>query len=123
MRRTKRKMPVRNSKRFKWWIKNNYKFLIIIGVVCLIVTLILVHEVYQFGRTRNMELLLNKSWREIYHGQGGFSLQDIETLKRRYPNVNWEDTTTGQHRYTTEERRRESRRRAGAKKKLRKRKE
>ncbi len=121
--RTKRRVPVQNRKRFKWWIKNNYVFLIITGVVCLIVTLILILEIYQFERTRNMESLLNKSWSDIHWKQGGFSAQDIEILKRRYPNVNWEDSADRQKFYIIEERKRENRSRDRARERLRKEKE
>lgn len=89
--RTKRKVPdlPPPKKRFKWWIRNNYVFLIIVGVVCLIATLILIFEVSQYERTRNMEALLQKSRRSMRFG--GITDQDVEVLKKRYPNVNWDD--------------------------------
>ncbi|MGR3302277.1 MAG: hypothetical protein ACUZ8I_07210 [Candidatus Scalindua sp.] len=117
--KTKRRIPVQNRKRFKWWIKNNYIYLIIVGAVCLAMALILIFEVYQFERTRNMESLLNKSWKDIRWGQGGFSDQDIETLKRRYPNVNWEDTADRQRWHIKQERKRENRSRKRATEKFR----
>jgi hypothetical protein len=116
----RRRIRVQNRKRFKWWIRNNYIFLIIIGAVCLILTLILISEVYHFERTRNMESLLNKSWSDIHWKQGGFSAQDIETLKRRYPNVNWENSADRQKWYSIEERKKENRSRDRATEKLRK---
>jgi len=111
MSRPKRRLPdlPQPRKRFKWWIRNNYIFLIIVGVVCLIATLILIHEVFQFERTRNMESLLNKSWRDIRWGQGGLSDQDVETLKKRYPNVNWEDTADRQRWHTKQKNERRDR--------------
>ncbi len=106
-------------KRLKWWLKNNYIFLIIVGAVCLVAALILISEIFQFERTRNMETLLNKSWRDIRWGQGGLSDQDVETLKKRYPDVNWEDTADRQRWKLIQERERESRSRRRATESLR----
>lgn len=119
--RNRKKIPDLPSpkKRFKWWIKNNYIYLIIVGVVCLAAALILISEVSQFERTRNMEALLNKSWHDIHWKQRGFSSQDMETLRKRYPNVNWEDSVDGQRRYKSENLKRERMGRLRAKKGIR----
>ena len=77
------------KKRLKWWFRNNYVFLIIVGAVCLIATLILVYEVSRFERMRNMEALLQKSRRDMHWG--GITDQDVDVLKKRYPNINWDD--------------------------------
>ncbi len=63
----------------------------IVGAVCLIITLILVYEISHFERTRNMEVLLQKSRRDM-HWKTGMTDQDVEILKKRYPNINWEET-------------------------------
>jgi hypothetical protein len=89
--RTKRKIPDPLRKRLKWWFKNNYMYLIIVGVVCLVAALILVFEVYRYERTRNMEALLQKSRRDMHWD--GITDQDVEVLKKRYPGINWD----GQH--------------------------
>lgn len=57
--------------------------------MCLIATLIFVFEVSRYERTRNMEALLQKSRRSMRFG--GITDQDVEVLKKRYPNVNWDD--------------------------------
>jgi hypothetical protein len=90
MRQKRSKIPdlPRPKKRLKWWFKNNYMYLAIVGFVCLIAAIILIFEVYQFERTRNMEALLQKSRRDM-HWQG-ISNQDVEVLKKRYPDINWE---------------------------------
>jgi hypothetical protein len=74
-------------KRLKWWFKNNYIYLIIVGGVCLAAALILIFKVSRFERTRNMEALLQKSRRQMHWG--GITDQDVEVLKKRYPNINW----------------------------------
>ncbi len=87
--RTKKKMPELPRKRFKWWVKNNYLFLIIMGVVCLVAALILIFEVNRHERMRNMETLLQKSRRDMHWG--GITDQDVEVLKKRYPDINWDN--------------------------------
>ncbi len=77
------------KKRLKWWIRNNYMFLIIVGVVCLVAALILISEVSFFERTRNMEALLQKSRRSMR--RGGITDNDVEVLRKRYPDINWEN--------------------------------
>jgi hypothetical protein len=79
----------RPRKRLKWWFKNNYMYLLIVGCVCLIAAIILISEVYQFEKTRNMEALLQKSRRDMHWK--GISDQDVEVLKKRYPDINWEN--------------------------------
>ena len=56
-----------------------------------------------------MESLLNKSWKDIRWGQGGLTDQDVETLKKRYPNVNWEDTADRQRWHTKQKNERRDR--------------
>ncbi|MFQ5685364.1 MAG: hypothetical protein ACE5GV_01760 [Candidatus Scalindua sp.] len=122
MRRRKRKIPVQKRKRYKWWIKNNYIFLMIVGVVCLIITLILIYEVSNFERTRNMEALLQKSRRDM-HWEKGITDQDVEVLKKRYPNINWETTWDRSRWIGGKQEERERRSEAKAKQKLRQRKQ
>ncbi len=88
--KSRQKIPVPPRIKFKWWFKNNYIFLIIVGVVCLVAALILIFEVYRHERTRNMEALLQKSRRDMHWGSG-INDQDVEILKKRYPNVNWDN--------------------------------
>jgi hypothetical protein len=114
MRQKRIKIPdmPRQKKRLKWWFKNNYIFLIIIGCGCLVAALILISEVYQFEKTRNMEVLLQKSRRDM-HWQG-ISNQDVEVLKKRYPDINWENQYDRErwHRAGNVEKERQARRRA-----------
>ena len=76
------------KKRLKWWIRNNYTFLIITGIVCLIATLILIYEISRYERMRNMEALLQKSRIDMHWG--GITDSDVNVLKKRYPNINWD---------------------------------
>ena len=121
MRKTKRRVPVQNRKRFKWWIRNNYIFLMIAGAVCLILTLILIYEVSNFERTRNMEALLQKSRRDL-HWKTGITDQDVEVLKKRYPNINWETTWDRSRWVKGNQAEKERRSEAKARQKLRQRK-
>jgi hypothetical protein len=61
-----------------------------LGVVCLVAALILIFEVYRHERTRNMEALLQKSRKDMRWG--GITDNDVEVLKKRYPNINWDST-------------------------------
>ena len=121
MKRTKRRVLVQKRKRFKWWIRNNYIFLTIIGVICLIVAIIVIFEVYNFERTRNMEALLQKSRREM-HWESGITDQDVEVLKKRYPNINWEENLERQRWLSGQKSIKEARSRDMARQKLRQRK-
>ncbi len=87
--RTKRKVPYLPRKRLKWWFKNNYVYLIIVGVVCLVAALVLIFEVRRHERMRNMEALLQKSRRDMHWG--GITDQDVEVLQKRYPDINWDN--------------------------------
>ena len=58
--------------------------------MCLIATLILIYEISRYERMRNMEALLQKSRREMHWGSG-ITDQDVEVLKKRYPDINWEN--------------------------------
>ncbi len=87
--KTKKKIPISPRIKFKWWFKNNYIYLIIVGVVCLVAALILIFEVYRHERMRNMEALLQKSRRDMHWG--GITDQDVEVLKKRYPDINWDN--------------------------------
>ncbi len=87
--KTKKKIPVTPGKKLKWWFRNNYKYLIVVGVVCLVAALILIFGVYRHERMRNMEALLQKSRREMHWG--GITDQDVEVLKKRYPDINWDN--------------------------------
>lgn len=62
---------------------------------------------------------MNKSWRDIHWKHGGFSDQDIETLKRAYPDVNWENTFDRKRWLDIQRGKREARSKARAKQKLR----
>ncbi len=86
--KTKKKIPIQTRVKFKWWFKNNYVFLIIVGAVCLVAALVLIFEVYRHERMRNMEALLQKSRRDMHWG--GITDQDVEVLKKRYPDINWD---------------------------------
>ncbi len=119
MRKTRRRVPVQNRRKFKWWIRNNYIFLMIVGAVCLIITLILVYEISHFEKTRNMEALLQKSRQDI-HWKTGITDQDVEILKKRYPNINWEKTWDRSRWVHGNEAMRERRSKAKVKQKLRK---
>ena len=120
MRRKKRIITNKLSlkKRLKWRIKNNYVFLIIVGVVCLIATSILIYEVSRFERMRNMEVILQKTRRSM-HWKGGITDQDIEVLKKRYPNVNWENQHDRRRWMGTQKDHKELRSIEGAKRRLR----
>ena len=92
MTRARRRIPdvLSPKKRLKWWFKNNFLYLIIVGVVCLITALILISEISLFERTRNMEALLQKSRKDMRWG--GITDRDVEILKKQYPNINWDNT-------------------------------
>ena len=99
------------KKKLKWWIRNNYAFLIIAGIVCLIATLVLIFEISRYERMRNMEALLQKSRRDMHWK--GISDQDVEVLKKRYPDINWEnqyDRERGHRGWDVEKQRRAKRR-------------
>ena len=90
VRTTKKRISNQPSqkKKLKWWIRNNYSFLIIAGIVCLIATLILIYEVSRWERMRNMEALLQKSRRDMHWG--GITDKDVEVLQKQYPDINWD---------------------------------
>ena len=112
---------MQNRKRFKWWVKNNYIYLIIVGVVCLVMALIIIHEVYNYNLITNMEALLQKSRREM-HWESGITDQDVEVLKKRYPNINWEENLERQRWLSGQKSIKEARSRDMARQKLRQRK-
>jgi hypothetical protein len=87
--KTRRKIPdlLSPTKKLKWWFKNNYLYLIIVGGACLIAALVLIFEINRHERTRNIEALLQKSRRDMHWG--GITDQDVEILKKRYPDINW----------------------------------
>ena len=87
----KRNVHVSNRKRFKWWIKNNIVFCIIVGIICIIVGFIFGMGAYNYARIDNVESLLGKDLRTI-HRVTGITDQDIEKLKKEHPNFNWEGT-------------------------------
>ena len=74
--------------RLKWKIRNNYVFFIIIAIICVITALVFTFKVYNFERDKNMQALLDTS--RIKMHWGGISDQDVETLRKVYPNFNWE---------------------------------
>ena len=77
------------------------------GVVCLVAALLLISEVSFFERTRTMEALLQKSRKEMR--QGGISDQDVDVLRKRYPDINWNnqnDRVRWKHRQTLDKERR-----------------
>ena len=76
-------------KRLKWWLKNNSIFLIIIAVICVIVALLVGIEIYNFEKVKSMEAILDKSYKTI-HRRTGITDQDLEKLKKAYPDFNWE---------------------------------
>lgn len=76
--------------RLKWKIRNNYVFFIIIAIICVIMALVFAFEVYNFERDKSMEALLDKSRGKMHWG--GITDRDAETLRKIYPNFNWEKT-------------------------------
>ncbi len=76
--------------RLKWKIRNNYVFFIIIAIICIIVALVFAFEVNNFEKDKSMEALLDKSRGKMHWG--GITDRDAETLKKRYPNFNWDET-------------------------------
>jgi cell division protein FtsI/penicillin-binding protein 2 len=74
--------------RLKWKIRNNYVFFIIIAIICVIMALVFTFKVYNFERDKSMEVLLDKSRRQMHWG--GITDRDVETLRKTYPNFNWE---------------------------------
>ncbi|MFQ5786956.1 MAG: hypothetical protein ACE5H1_03165 [Thermodesulfobacteriota bacterium] len=76
--------------RLKWKIRNNYVFFIIIAIICVIVALVFAFEAYNFERDKSMEALLDKSRKKMHWG--GVTDRDTETLRKTYPNFNWEKT-------------------------------
>ena len=86
-----RNVHLHHRKRLKWWLKNNYAFLIIIVIVCAIVALLFGIEAYNFERVKSMEAILDKDLRTI-HRKTGITDLDIEKLKKAYPDFNWEET-------------------------------
>jgi len=87
----KSNVHVNRRKRFKWWIRNNIVFYIILGAICIIVGFIFGMGVFNYARINNMESLLGKNLRTL-HRVTGMTDQDIEKLKKEYPNFNWEGT-------------------------------
>jgi hypothetical protein len=87
----KRHGYVTNRKRFKWWIKNNVVFVLIIGIICVIVALIFAAGVYNFERVKSMEAILDRDLRTI-HRKTGLTDSDVERLKKEHPDFQWEKT-------------------------------
>ena len=52
--------------------------------------LVFAFEVYNFERDKSVEALLDKSRRKMHWG--GITDRDVETLRKTYPNFNWENT-------------------------------
>lgn len=80
-----------HRKRLKWEIRSNFVFFIIVGVICIIVGFIFGMIVYNYARIDSMETLLDKDLRTL-HRVTGMTDEDIEKLKKEYPNFNWENT-------------------------------
>ena len=76
--------------RLKWKIRNNYVFFIVIAIICVIMALVFAFEAYNFERDKSMEALLDKSRGKMHWG--GVTDRDAETLRKIYPNFNWEKT-------------------------------
>ena len=74
--------------RLKWKIRNNYVFFIMIAIICVIMALVFAFEVYNYERDKSMEVLLDKSRGKMHWG--GITDRDVETLRKIYPNFNWE---------------------------------
>jgi hypothetical protein len=96
-----KKRNIRNfhRKRFKWAIRNNFAFFVILGVICIVIGLIFGKVVYNHARINSMETLLGKDRRTI-HRVTGMTDEDIAKLKKAYPNFNWEGTWD-RHRWKT----------------------
>ena len=87
----KRNVHVNRRTRFKWWIRNNIVFYIILGAICIIVGFVFGMGAFNYARINNMESLLDKNLRTL-HRVTGMTDQDIEKLKKEYPDFNWEGT-------------------------------
>ncbi len=86
-----RRVHVHHRKRFSWWLRNNFGFIVIVVVVCLIVGLIFGYQAYNFDRVKSMEAMLGKTQREV-HRKTGLTDQDVSKLQKEYPGFNWENT-------------------------------
>jgi len=87
----KRNVHGYRRKKLKWALRNNFIFFVIVGVICIIVGVIFGKMVYNYTRIESMETLLGKT-RHTLHRVTGMTDQDIEKLKKEYPNFNWEET-------------------------------
>ncbi|MCR4288646.1 MAG: hypothetical protein NUV86_00070 [Candidatus Scalindua sp.] len=86
-----RRVAVHHRKHFKWWLRNNLRFIIIAVALSLIVALIFGYQVYTFNRIKSMEALLGKTQYDI-HRKTGLTDQDVSKLRKVYPDFNWEET-------------------------------
>ena len=80
-----------HRKRLKWAVRNNFAFFVIIGVICIVIGFIFGKAVYNHARMNSMEALLGKDIRTL-HWVTGMTDEDIEKLKKAYPDFNWEGT-------------------------------
>jgi len=87
----KRNVHGYHRKRLKWAIRNNAVFFVIVGVICIIVGFVFGMVVYNYARIDSMETLLDKDMRTL-HRVTGMTDEDIEKLKKEYPDFNWEGT-------------------------------
>lgn len=113
----KRTVHAHHRKSLKWFLRNNYIFLAIIGAICVILALVFSFEVYNFERIKGMEALLDKSTHTI-HRKTGLTNQDVEKLRKVYPNFDWEKTWDRSRWLTGKKQLREERSRAMARKKI-----
>lgn len=77
--------------RLKWKIRNNYVFFIIIVIICTILALLVGIETYNYERVKSMEAILDKTHKTI-HRRTGITDQDVQKLRKVYPDFNWENT-------------------------------
>ena len=80
-----------HRKRLKWAMRSNFAFFVIVGVICIVIGFIFGKAVYNHARMNSMETLLGKDLRTL-HWVTGMTDEDIEKLKKTYPNFNWEGT-------------------------------
>ena len=80
-----------HQKRLKWAVRNNFAFFVIVGVICIVIGFIFGKAVYNHARINSMETLLGKNLQTL-HRVTGMTDEDIEKLKKAYPNFNWEGT-------------------------------
>ena len=87
----KRHIHSHHRKELKWAVRNNLVFFIIAGIIRIIVGLIFGLEAFNYGRVKRVESLLGKNFHTM-HRVTGMTNEDVEKLRKEYPNFNWEGT-------------------------------